>query len=290
MFHENLRKSVLLLNFIICFSPILHPLTVYLASDDAPLLHSNYTEAILIYGMDAVGHMCLIFLHLKFFILIAERILAYRKRDVYEHTRNNYVPQIFSAAFALCLIELSLKLYTFLVLDTEERIDISLLKVLTISGSPIYLLVSCLFCYNCGLVGYFCFRRLQITAVGQRHHSRSLSERFELRQTEVVTNIMLSLNKLYIVSLIASSPALFPCIRVIFWPADETWQRIYKTSTLYTYAAIGAYNLVATIYTLKKMKVMFKTIPVEIGVNPRNDNVERYFSRLQTDWKIGAVK
>uniref|UniRef100_A0A1I7RMB5 Uncharacterized protein n=1 Tax=Bursaphelenchus xylophilus TaxID=6326 RepID=A0A1I7RMB5_BURXY len=135
-----------------------------------------------------------------------------------------------------------------------------------------------------------CFRRLQTTAAGQRHHSRSLSERFELRQTEGVTNIMLPLNKLYIVSLIASSTTIFPCICIILWPADETWRRIYKISALYTHAAIGAYNLVATIYTLKKMKVMFKTIPVELGVNPRNDNVERYFSRLQADWKIGAVK
>ncbi|CAD5227937.1 unnamed protein product [Bursaphelenchus xylophilus] len=290
MFHENLRKSVLLLNFIICFSPILHPLTVYLATDDAPLLHSNYKEAILIYGIHTVNHMCLIFLHFKFFILIAERILAYRKRDVYEHTRNNFVAQIFSVAFALCFIELSLKLYIFLGLDTEETIDIRILKALTISKSPTYFLVTFFVCYNCGFVGYFCFRRLQTTAAGQRHHSRSLSERFELRQTEGVTNIMLPLNKLYIVSLIASSTTIFPCICIILWPADETWRRIYKISALYTHAAIGAYNLVATIYTLKKMKVMFKTIPVELGVNPRNDNVERYFSRLQADWKIGAVK
>ncbi|CAD5232999.1 unnamed protein product [Bursaphelenchus xylophilus] len=290
MVHENLRKCILLLNFFICFSPIIHPLTVYLDTDDAPLQHKNYKQALLIYGMNASNHVSLLCLHCKFFILIAERVLAYRKREVYENTKNNYVVRIFGVTFILCFVELAFKLTIFLSYDTEDAIDVRLLKALTISESPRYFLISFFICYNCGIIGYLCFRRLQRIALEQRHKSRSLSERFELRQTEVITSIMLYLSKVYICFLIGCSLSLIPTVRLAFWPSRENWKRLFRLAILYLHCGVGAYNAVTTVYTFRKMKFMFRTAPLDANAASRKGHVDQYFLKLQNDWKIGVNK
>uniref|UniRef100_A0A1I7SEY7 7TM_GPCR_Srx domain-containing protein n=1 Tax=Bursaphelenchus xylophilus TaxID=6326 RepID=A0A1I7SEY7_BURXY len=125
-----------------------------LVTDAEPLLHKNYNEAILLYGMQTINHICLLFLHSKFFILIAERILAYKKREVYENIRNNYVAMIFGVTFVISVGELLGKLYVFMVLEGEDSIDLRVSKALTISDSPVYFLIAFFVCYNCCFIGY----------------------------------------------------------------------------------------------------------------------------------------
>ncbi|CAD5227943.1 unnamed protein product [Bursaphelenchus xylophilus] len=175
-FHENLRKSILLLNFVISFSPILHPLAIYTSNDNTPLLHGNYREA------------------------------------------------------AICL------------------------------------------------------RRLKRNANTQRHNSFSLSERFELRQTEMVTKVMLPLNFCYMATLFAQLVPACLCAKLTFGAADAEWWRIYEVSVLYCYACVGMYNLVATVYTFRSMRAMKRPGPKKIRPLTANDETDKYFAQLENQW------
>uniref|UniRef100_A0A1I7SN81 G_PROTEIN_RECEP_F1_2 domain-containing protein n=1 Tax=Bursaphelenchus xylophilus TaxID=6326 RepID=A0A1I7SN81_BURXY len=146
----------LLLNLIICFSPVLHPITFYLAQEESPITNGRTDYAVILYTAQILHHISLLFLHTKFFILVVERALAYRQRKVYENARNSYVLQMMVVTLLLCLLEISSKLLAYAIISSEDNVDVWLSKAFTVEKSPSYFLFTYSLSACSGLVGYVC--------------------------------------------------------------------------------------------------------------------------------------
>uniref|UniRef100_A0A1I7RXE3 Secreted protein n=1 Tax=Bursaphelenchus xylophilus TaxID=6326 RepID=A0A1I7RXE3_BURXY len=87
--------------------------------------------------------------------------------------------------------------------------------------------------------------------------------------------------------LVGCSLSLIPTVRLAFWPATKNWKRLFRLAIL---CGVGAYNTVTTVYTFRKMKLMFRTAPLDANPTSRKGHVDQYFLKLQNDWKIGVNK
>ncbi|CAD5227933.1 unnamed protein product [Bursaphelenchus xylophilus] len=283
-FHENLRKCTLLLNLIICFSPVLHPITFYLAQEESPITNGRTDYAVILYTAQILHHISLLFLHTKFFILVVERALAYRQRKVYENARNSYVLQMMVVTLLLCLLEISSKLLAYAIISSEDNVDVWLSKAFTVEKSPSYFLFTYSLSACSGLVGYVSFQSLLRRAKVQRHKSQTLSERFELRQTEIITNIMLPLCSGYCLCVASCFAIPIAAIRLIVFGGGWEWQKFYQIIVLYSNWMIGVYNLGATVYTMRKIKAMSAKNSRRTGACSPNNETERYFKQLAEQW------
>ncbi|CAD5227931.1 unnamed protein product [Bursaphelenchus xylophilus] len=283
-FHENLRKCIFLLNFFICFCPILHPITVFLGkSESSPVTSGKYSQAVVLYTSQILHHVSILFLHTKYFLLIVERAFAYRERKSYENSKNSYVLKLMLGTAFLCICEISTKLVVLKVVEKGDTVDVWLSKAFTVDRSPSYFLFTYVLAVSSGVIGYMCFANLLSRAQFQRHKSQSLSERFELRQTEVITTIMRPLCTGYCLCVASVMPTTIVAARIVFWGDDPAWQRIYGVLIMYGHWIVGVYNVGATIYTMQKMKAM--SGKSRVGIFCHQDETERHFSQLAEQWK-----
>ncbi|CAD5227929.1 unnamed protein product [Bursaphelenchus xylophilus] len=292
-FHANVKKIVLYLNLIISVTPMLRPLVIYTFTDEYPLQNERYIYAVLMYFFDLILYLCQVFLHTKFLILVIERMVAYKNRRTYENTKNNFVSILFAVAFSLMVLETVLKTCGYLAFYESTSIDKKLQLSLTHCKDPLVLMLVLSCCYAMCMFGCIPFYTLRRFARRERHNCTSLSERFELRQTEVIADLMVFINKGYAIGLVFIVPPYAVTWRCVLLGMDGFWRDCYDFSVQYIYTVVGIYSVISSVCTIKilnsaptgRTAKMLSLTAVEATEADKS-----YFKQYEEQWRVRPSK
>uniref|UniRef100_A0A1I7SB79 G protein-coupled receptor n=1 Tax=Bursaphelenchus xylophilus TaxID=6326 RepID=A0A1I7SB79_BURXY len=229
-YHKSFRQTFMGVNVILSFTALFHPLSEFadeFLTSAAAEYQLSAVQRALQYSLYIIDHVAIVFLHMKFYILSFERVFAFRRRTVYEHEDNNLPFRILMFA-SFVLLELVAKLIFYLNFDVSGTRDERILKALSIWKSPSFFMFSYALYFSSVAVGMIFFNNIGRVLRHYRYHSQSLSESFEIHQTEKISTIMWPVLKVCLYVGCVSTPSLIVCIhQVFFFNGSAAWQSAY---------------------------------------------------------------
>uniref|UniRef100_A0A1I7SB77 G protein-coupled receptor n=1 Tax=Bursaphelenchus xylophilus TaxID=6326 RepID=A0A1I7SB77_BURXY len=281
-------------NFILSMTSIFHPLSdlsddiVYVCRDGAPTCLRQDLVFTLQYVLYFIDHIAIVFLHTKFFILAAERVFAFRRRAFYEYEKNNMAVKILGFSLSFVCLEILIKTGLYYEFDTDSPLKLRLEKGIGLWKSPAFMVWSYLEFFTSMGVGVVFFNNIPRILRHYRQKSRSLSESFEIYQTEKISKIMWPVLQSYILVGVACTPTLFICIKQAFFnDGSAYWRKAYRVGLRADYFFVAWYTLFSLTYAFYKFGIVFgkqqsQIVPVEMFDFKKVTDI--HFNTLKQCW------
>ncbi|KAI6181215.1 hypothetical protein M3Y98_00804800 [Aphelenchoides besseyi] len=283
--NPNLKYVLNAISFTSALIACIHPILGQIDPNSYSIDRSNYVGAFVYYSLHFSVQLFTLITDLKFFLIGWERRLSLKYKNNLENRNGKRV--VFSAIVFLlliCFIKCAVLLNTSELKAMNDR----LYEICAIQGHDIFLVV---IAFPLGAISW---------GYGQykQRHSGTLSERFELRQTNTIVKVLYPLAYLYSVGYLVCLAA----VPVIFFLRTKGYGMNtieYQVATNIIFNSMACYNLIYVVFILFTFaplrRALINDLCLLIGTTNYSASnssstvepaltLERHFDMLQAAW------
>ncbi|KAI6170931.1 hypothetical protein M3Y97_01105900 [Aphelenchoides bicaudatus] len=278
---------------------VIHPILLQIPRSYYSFDTSNYFGIFITYLMIFCLSVMILILDVKFLLIGLERKYAIDWRHSYEQKDGTLAKKlILRVVIFLCIFMAMKDVVIFFVTDSQSTDD-RLIEAFQFESFP-------LLCASTNILATFTFiyALYQFYCLNQhnqrrRFQARSLSESYQIRETELVVNVLKPLASAYVLLDVFCALVIWTAFYYVY-SGCTVHSLIYRMWINFAYVLIAFYTFMASLFMLWKFSAMrhqlFSDIHLVTGIQfMRNNKVEplrldaittqnQYFDQLKTQW------
>ncbi|CAD5227188.1 unnamed protein product [Bursaphelenchus xylophilus] len=294
-FSVNFRIIITVQTILTSLIALVHPLQYFLPETFYSFKDGNYYSAMVTYGVHGALHFALFLIESKYLLIAIERLIAFNQRTTYEKRNCSVAFKILGVYFVFSTVCFYAKTRFLWQSYSDLPIDARLRKVVMFDRDYYGYSVNYALSALSTVAAIYIFYHIHCQLLRRCAEFCTLSERFEVRQTQMMLNYAKSLVTAFVILLITCgvSNSAVAYLKFVEGRVEDDPEIVFVY--VFVYISLCLYNFTAMLYMIRSFpqlqKVILNDLPflkrkgTDLVKPERVADTELHFGHLRKSWK-----